>query len=182
MSASPVHATLVALYRGGAWRGVLLRGPSGAGKSALALRCLDAGWRLVADDRTLVWASGGLAYGRAHPNIAGLVEARGVGVLPVPFLDRAEIGLCVDLVESEAAVERTPEPATTLLAGVAIPSLSLWAHDAAAPAKLALAVSGVLALAATSLGLAAGQAYQAPRADGPRQGPPVTRGPLKRNR
>ena len=48
-----VHATCVALRRrGGAWRAVLLRGPSGAGKSDLALRLIEAGGRLVADDQT----------------------------------------------------------------------------------------------------------------------------------
>ena len=34
------------------WRAVLLRGPSGAGKSDLALRLIEAGARLVADDQT----------------------------------------------------------------------------------------------------------------------------------
>ncbi len=161
----PVHATLIALWRAGAWRGALLRGPSGAGKSSLALRCIEAGWRLVADDRTLVWCSGGLAYGRAHPNIEGLVEARGLGVLPVAYLDRAEIRLCVDLAENVTGVERTPEPRSIELAGIATPLFTLWAHDAAAPAKLALALSEALARVATPLGLPPGQAYQAPRAD-----------------
>ena len=42
-----VHGTCVAI----AGRGVLLRAPSGAGKSDLALRLIDAGARLVADDQ-----------------------------------------------------------------------------------------------------------------------------------
>ena len=47
-----VHATCVALRQGKTWRAVLLRGPSGAGKSDLALRLIETGWRLVADDQT----------------------------------------------------------------------------------------------------------------------------------
>ena len=49
----------------GGWRGALIEGPSGAGKSDLALRALDAGFRLVADDRVVVWTSGGRLFGRA---------------------------------------------------------------------------------------------------------------------
>ena len=43
-----IHAGCVMLGR----KGVLLLGPSGAGKSELALRLIDDGARLVADDRT----------------------------------------------------------------------------------------------------------------------------------
>jgi serine kinase of HPr protein (carbohydrate metabolism regulator) len=49
-----LHAGLVALRLAGFWRGALICGPSGAGKSDLALKALDAGFRLVADDR-VVW-------------------------------------------------------------------------------------------------------------------------------
>ena len=42
-----IHATCIAIDG----VGVLLRGPSGAGKSDLALRLIDVGGRLVADDR-----------------------------------------------------------------------------------------------------------------------------------
>ena len=45
---SQVHATCIEVDG----MGVLLRGPSGSGKSDLALRLIDGGARLVADDRT----------------------------------------------------------------------------------------------------------------------------------
>ena len=48
------HAGLLARWTGGHWRGVLIEGESGSGKSDLALRALDDGWSLVADDRTLL--------------------------------------------------------------------------------------------------------------------------------
>ena len=58
------HAGLIARRMGGVWRGVLIEGPSGAGKSDLALRALDQGFRLVADDRVVVWTDAGrLGYG-----------------------------------------------------------------------------------------------------------------------
>src|SRR3546814_10156556 len=54
-----VHATTVALDG----TGVLLRGPAGSGKSDLALRLIDQGARLVADDRTALALE---EIGRAH--------------------------------------------------------------------------------------------------------------------
>lgn len=47
-----VHGTCIALRLKAKWHAVLLRGPSGAGKSDLALRLIDEGARLVADDQT----------------------------------------------------------------------------------------------------------------------------------
>ena len=49
-----IHATCIALDG----RGVLLRGPSGSGKSDMALRLIDAGAELVADDRVDLDAPG----------------------------------------------------------------------------------------------------------------------------
>ena len=59
---------------------------SGAGKSDLALRALQAGWRLVADDYALVWRSGEGLWARAPETIVGRIEARGLGVVPEPAL------------------------------------------------------------------------------------------------
>ncbi|MBM3488544.1 MAG: hypothetical protein FJX67_18250, partial [Alphaproteobacteria bacterium] len=50
-----LHATCIAVDG----IGVLVRGASGAGKSDLALRLIDAGARLVADDQVLVEAAAG---------------------------------------------------------------------------------------------------------------------------
>ncbi|MGE3652127.1 MAG: HPr kinase/phosphorylase, partial [Reyranellaceae bacterium] len=77
---SQIHATCVALPEGG----VLLRGDSGAGKSDLALRLIDGGARLVADDRTDLMREGDLLIARAPTSIAGLIEARGLGILRLP--------------------------------------------------------------------------------------------------
>jgi len=131
-----VHAGLVARRIDGLWRGVLIEGPSGAGKSDLALRALDQGFRLVADDRVRLWTDAGRLYGRAPDAIAGLIEARGVGVLPVTPIPFCEIGLKVRL----AAPERMPDPATETILGVAIPLLEANPFETSAPAKLSRAM------------------------------------------
>jgi serine kinase of HPr protein (carbohydrate metabolism regulator) len=129
------------------------------GKSDLALRALAAGWRLVADDRVIAWASGGKLYGRAPAPLSGLIEARGLGVVRVDRLAWAEIALAVDLTESPEALERVPAPAWTEIEGVRIPLIGLVAGAASAPAKLALA------LQAAKLGAEREPAYQARLAD-----------------
>lgn len=132
-----LHAGLVALRLDGVWRGALIEGPSGSGKSDLALRALvDPGFRLVADDRVLVWTSGGRLYGRAPDPLAGLMESRGLGVLPQAALPFARIVLVIDCAAGPEAIERTPEETMVERLGHRLPQRSLWPFDPASPAKL----------------------------------------------
>ena len=133
-----VHATTVAI--GG--RAVLLRGPSGSGKSDLALRLIDAGARLVADDRSELWREGDAILVRAPVAIAGLVEARGVGILRIDSVALARLSLIVDLAAPEA-IERLPEPQSETILGLAIPLIALAPFEASAPAKLRLALDAL---------------------------------------
>ena len=133
---SILHGGLVALRLGGRWRGALILGPSGAGKSDLALRALDAGFRLVADDRVRVWISGGALYGRSPDPLRGLIEARGTGVVAAPSVALAEIVLAVRCAQAGEAIERIPEPEGETIAGTAVPLMRIDAREASAPAKL----------------------------------------------
>jgi len=130
------HAGLVALPLAGGWRGVLIEGPSGGGKSDLALRALDEGFRLVADDRVIVWSSGGRLWGRAPEVLSGLLESRGVGVLPQAAIPFCRIDLAIRCEASPEAVERCPADETLELADQTLPLRALWPFDLAAPAKL----------------------------------------------
>ena len=112
LAMQPIHATCVVL----ADTAVLLRGPSGCGKSDLALRLIDRGARLI----------------------AGLLEVRGLGPVPVPWAAEATVGLAVDLVPSDA-VERMPEPAYAYYHEIRVPLLALDPFAASTPAKLRLA-------------------------------------------
>lgn len=126
------HAGLIALRRHGRWDGVLIEGASGAGKSDLALRTLAEGFRLVADDRVIVWTSGGAVYGRAPEPLAGLIEARGLGVVREQAIRFSRIVLVVE----NGDPERLPDPETVELLGLVVPRLTLWLKEPAAPAKL----------------------------------------------
>jgi len=135
-----VHATCVSV----SGSGVLLRGPSGAGKSDLALRLVDGGAMLVADDQVELSAEGGRLVARAPRALAGLLEVRGVGILPVPSVEEAPLLLVVDLV-APAAVERLPAQRSETIEGLPVPRLALAPFEASALAKLRLAVAALAA-------------------------------------
>jgi integration host factor subunit beta len=66
-------------------QGVLIKGPSGSGKSDLALRLIDAGAILVADDQTAVSLCGQAVMLNAPTQIASKIEIRGFGSFSLHF-------------------------------------------------------------------------------------------------
>lgn len=109
-----LHATCVAL---GA-RGVLILGASGAGKSALGLELMAYGARLVADDQTIITRRGDAIIATCPPQIKGMIEARGLGLLAAEPLCQSQICLIVEL--SRVETERLPPKRQTELLGVPI--------------------------------------------------------------
>jgi HPr kinase/phosphorylase len=135
-----LHASCVELSR----TGVVLLGPSGSGKSDLALRLIDAGGRLIADDRLAVEREGEQLLGRPAAALAGLLEVRGFGIVRLPYGAACRLGLVVDL-DPQARPERLPEPEVVRLLGVDLPRLWLdpTAPSACARVRLALAAERV---------------------------------------
>lgn len=133
-----LHGTAIGL--GG--DGILLRGPSGSGKSDLALRLIDEGARLIADDQTELRDIGGAPRLSAPATIAGQIEIRGVGIVPVPHLASAPLRLVVDLRPGET-IERMPAPAWCRFFAYDIPLIALAPFEASAPAKLRAALKAL---------------------------------------
>jgi len=130
-----LHATCIAVDG----RGVVITGDSGAGKSALGLQLIDGGGQLVADDVTAIYRDGPRLIARAPVQGAGMIEARGNGILQLPFADQAPISYFVELVD--AAPERLPEPAYRTELDVAVPLLRVDARHPATAALIRLAVT-----------------------------------------
>ena len=149
-----VHATAVALkdatnpFGGPSDGAVLLLGDSGAGKSDVALRLIATGGKLIADDQTVLFVEGGRLIAGAPPNLSGGMEIRGLGIVQLEKAPATPVILAV-LLEPADAVARMPEPAffnlpAALQADVKVPLVSLNAHEASTPAKIAAAAAGLV--------------------------------------
>lgn len=138
---SNIHASCVAAGS----RGILLLGPSGRGKSDLALRLIDRGARLVADDRCDVWFDRGRLWCRPPDELAGKMEVRGLGIVEQPWTAPVPLALAVRLAER---YERMP-PANQveMIAGNPVPAVTLSAFEASAPVKVLLALDRLEAAA-----------------------------------
>jgi HPr kinase/phosphorylase len=126
-----IHGSCVA--RDGA--GVLILGPSGAGKSDLALRLLDRGFTLVADDQVEI--SDG--HARAPEALAGLLEVRGLGIVRLPYQSGVQLKLVIALTDRSERLPH-PEPHPDL----ELPMVRLRAASASAPDRVALALDCAL--------------------------------------
>ncbi len=132
LSSETLHASCVAVDG----RAVLIEGLSGSGKSDLALRLIDRGAVLVSDDYTIVRRIAGKLAACAPPNIAGLIEVRGVGLVPMPFQNDIPVALIVTI---SSAVVRLPDDANIrTIAGVAVPAGLVAPLEASAPIKVEL--------------------------------------------
>ncbi len=109
-----LHATCVAFGT----HGVLMKGQSGTGKSALALQLIGLGATLVSDDLTRLTLHDGMPVAHAPPRLAGIIEARKIGLLRLPFQAQCVVRLCVDMDQEEQ--ERLPHRRVTDLLGVKV--------------------------------------------------------------
>ena len=123
-----VHASAV---RVGA-RAVLIRGPSGAGKSRLAFDLILAGRAgqlpqavLVGDDRVHLDTVAGQLWVRPAPELAGLIEVRGLGIRHCDFVEEAIVGLIADLAAPDAERLPPPEALSIRINGVLIPRIPI---------------------------------------------------------
>jgi serine kinase of HPr protein (carbohydrate metabolism regulator) len=136
LSSETLHASTVAING----RAVLIEGVSGAGKSDLALRLIDRGATLVSDDYTVVTRRKDGALTASPPaTIAGRMEVRGIGILPLPHVVDVPVALIVRL----APPDRMPDPERRAVAGVAVPVIAVSGFEGSAPFKVELALARV---------------------------------------
>ena len=104
---------------------LLITGAAGSGKTTLALEMIALGAELVADDRVDAWPEktgpdgAGRLWLSAPPNIAGLVEIRGFGLVRLAARPRVALKLIADLDLGES--ERLPPRHQRILSGIACP-------------------------------------------------------------
>ena len=125
------HGTAVS-YNGS---GILILGPSGSGKSDLALRLINEGADLIADDQVLIKLVGKALQLSAPDSISGLIEVRGVGIIKIKPVCYIPLSLIVEI-KSGAQLERIPIMKKDLIENIPIPVIQLDAFEGSAIAKI----------------------------------------------
>ncbi len=133
-----LHGSCVALDGAG----LLLLGAPGSGKSSLALRLMERGWTLVADDQVRLAADTAL-IGDAPGPLAGRLEIRGLGLFEAVPHAPARLAAVARLLPL-AAMPRLPQAARFAALGLELPEFPLAAADPAAPEKAAWALAAAL--------------------------------------
>jgi HPr kinase/phosphorylase len=110
-----VHGTAVAVDG----QGLLIMGGTGTGKSALALAMIGLGAKLVSDDQTMLsLAKGDVMLSCPNPDLSGVIEARGVGLMRTEAVAAAPLTLVVDLDLTET--DRLPPRRSVTVLGCVI--------------------------------------------------------------
>lgn len=125
------HATCVCMEN----KGILILGASGAGKSDLALRLIEAGAVLVADDAVELTAENGLLQATCPSTILGRMEVRGIGIVDVPFVEKHSVDLVLDLTDG-MKIERMPEDDFFTFENVSVRRFLFSPFDVSALAKI----------------------------------------------
>mgnify|MGYP001411519323 CR=1 FL=1 len=130
-----LHSTCISFDK----KGVLLQGPSGIGKSDLALRLIEMGGILVADDQVDLSARAGKLIANAPKPLLGKLEIRGLGIIEFPVIQNISVMILVDLIQKER-VPRSPELEYLKILNVPIRRLFLSPFEVSCAIKIKTAV------------------------------------------
>lgn len=129
-----LHANCVAIGN----HAILLMGESGSGKSDLALRLIDRGARLVSDDYTECERRGDTLFASPPGTIAGKMEVRYIGVVPMPYILDVPVVLAIALDDKP---QRMPDRTRSVdILDTSLPVFQLDAFEPSAPIKAELAL------------------------------------------
>lgn len=139
MTAPPVtvQATVVAING----RGILLHGPSGVGKSDLALRLIEDGAALVADDLVWIEQRGAALCATAPAHQHGRLFISGIGVVQAKhYVAETRLSMAVRCLTLPPQNERGPTLDCWRWGQMALPEIALVAQAPSTPGKLRLAL------------------------------------------
>jgi len=129
-----IHASAVAIRD----QAVMIMGKSGVGKSDLALRLIDRGAQLIADDQICLngaYDKPIISHTKHHIEA---IEVNGLGIIYMPSLNHMPLKLMVKLSDN---YERNPMPlAINEYGSYHIPCIKISSNEASAPIKIEMAL------------------------------------------
>lgn len=133
ISTKNIHGTALTIEDSG----LLILGASGSGKSDLALRLIDAGATLIADDVTVCKRENNEIFMFCDESIRGIIEVRGIGLVKVPYVEGIKLNMVIKLTDKE--IERFPlEKEFYRLLLIKIPLIKINPKELSANAKIKL--------------------------------------------
>lgn len=108
-------------------RALAVEGNPGSGKSSLALALIDRGAKLIGDDGVQLIRQDGRIIVAPPPNIAGMLEIRGVGIVDLPTVSAP---LALFLTIADDAPRHPDLLAQRRIMGIDIPVLPFKTGDA----------------------------------------------------
>jgi serine kinase of HPr protein (carbohydrate metabolism regulator) len=134
LSSEAIHAASVAIGE----RAVLIEGCTPEDRIGLALRLIDRGAVLIADESTICQRQAHKLLAGPPAGRAGKMLVRGIGDLAMEHVAQLPVALIAVLLESPP---RNPEDARTRnIAGIDVPVLALGVQDMAGHIKVDLAL------------------------------------------
>lgn len=130
-----IHATAVSMNG----RGVLLAGGSGCGKSDLALRLIDRGATLIADDMVIVSRRDDLLFSQASAKASGRLHVRGIGIIQLPATAQP-VPLAIAIRLGRSGEGGSPAGRFGPVLGLMLPEVHLAPFELSATVKVALAL------------------------------------------
>ncbi len=98
--------------------GAAIIGKSGLGKSSLAIKLINMGATLVSDDQTLFKnVNGDILISKPY-SVPCAIEARGIGLIPVPLIETSKLYYFVKL--TDRSLDRLPQVQSRVCLGISV--------------------------------------------------------------
>ncbi len=127
---------------------VIIIGDSGTGKSDLALRLIDRGAKLIADDQMIIHGDKNTPIISQTQHHIDAIEIRGVGIIKYSCVNNVPLTLCIKTADR---YDRYPVPIPMSEFGVfSIPTIKIAAFENSAPIKVEMALKNIHTITAKS--------------------------------
>ena len=116
-------------------KGLLFLGESGSGKSDLALRLIDKGAYLIADDQTILTLKNNKIILTCPTEIKSKLEIRGIGIIDIPSIEEHQLDIVFQL-KSFREIERFPKESWIMLLDQKTPYYEIDPFELSVNAKI----------------------------------------------